>query len=369
MNVAFRVDASSRIGAGHVMRCVALARQVRRYGGQARFVCRVLRGDLIGHIRSLRFPVDTLAGDRPAGRADAEVRDARGTRRVLAGWPVDWLVVDHYDLGIAWEQAARSIGGRILAIDDVGRAHDADAVLDQSWRGPDRADPYDGRVPAAARRLLGPRFALLQPEYAWLRRLAPARGPVVRRVLVSFGGADPTHETEKVLAALSSRALAHLTADVVIGRSHRDPTRFEALARSNPALVIHRAVSSLAGLVLRADFAVGAGGISVWERLCLRLPAAVVAVAENQVASARALGAAGYVAWLGSADEATADDYGRALSAPHRPAPGADALVDGLGAKRSARFLFHAQASGGVARAARRTREGAGGAPVARGQA
>ena len=46
MQVAFRIDASTVIGGGHVMRCLVLADALREEGISALFVCREHHGHL-----------------------------------------------------------------------------------------------------------------------------------------------------------------------------------------------------------------------------------------------------------------------------------------------------------------------------------
>ena len=42
MNIAFRTDATSRMGTGHFMRCLTLADALKKQGAQIRFVSRGL---------------------------------------------------------------------------------------------------------------------------------------------------------------------------------------------------------------------------------------------------------------------------------------------------------------------------------------
>jgi spore coat polysaccharide biosynthesis predicted glycosyltransferase SpsG len=48
-----------------------------------------------------------------------------------------------------------------------------------------------------------------------------------------------------------------------------------------------------------ADLAIGAGGATVWERLCLGLPSLVVSIAENQEPVCKDLASAGLIKYLG----------------------------------------------------------------------
>ncbi|MDN3683974.1 hypothetical protein QW180_08515 [Vibrio sinaloensis] len=60
MEVVFRVDASTEMGSGHVMRCLVLAEALRKRQAQVTFACLPLEGNLIELIQSKGFQVVTL---------------------------------------------------------------------------------------------------------------------------------------------------------------------------------------------------------------------------------------------------------------------------------------------------------------------
>src|SRR4029079_4764741 len=53
------------------------------------------------------------------------------------------------------------------------------------------------------------------------------------------------------------------------------------------------AVDEMAALMAESDLAIGAAGVTSWERCCLGLPALVLVLADNQRKSAEALHEAG----------------------------------------------------------------------------
>jgi len=67
-------------------------------------------------------------------------------------------------------------------------------------------------------------------------------------------------------------------------------------------------------LMANADLAIGAGGATSWERLCLKLPALVVTLAENQQAIAAELNSMGLIRLLGHRDEVDESAISEALS-------------------------------------------------------
>lgn len=289
MKVAFRVDASLDIGTGHVMRCLTLASALRARGSECRFVCLELPGEMSARIAALGFPVSLLT------------EEAVATTFAAQSW--DWLVVDHYGLDARWESAMRPLARRILAIDDLAdRVHDADMLLDQS---PGRIESqYGALLPPDSRRLIGPRFALLRPQFAAARQssLARRKAPRLSRILLTMGGIDQPNATGRVLSALAGgRVGADTEVTVVMGGQAPALEQVRTLAASMPfACNVRADVVDMAGLMAASDLAIGAGGGTALERCCLGLPTIAVVLAENQRAGTRALAMHGAVAIIES---------------------------------------------------------------------
>jgi UDP-2,4-diacetamido-2,4,6-trideoxy-beta-L-altropyranose hydrolase len=89
----------------------------------------------------------------------------------------------------------------------------------------------------------------------------------------------------------------------------------------------------------QVDLAIGAGGSTTWERLCLQIPTILITVADNQLATARELHRRGLAEWLGSGDQVDEAVLRSALSQRLADPGGHDrrlggSLVDGLGEPR-----------------------------------
>lgn len=351
MKVVFRADASDQMGTGHLMRCLTLARELRLRGAEVRFVAREHRGHLVARLQDECLPVTVLPPPE-AEATDPDIygkwrgvpvaRDAGETLAAIGRQPADWLVVDHYGLGSDWETALRPGAHRILAIDDLPeRAHACDLLLNQNLGA--TCVP----LPPGARALLGPKYALLHPAFAERRGRVRNRDRAAGRVVVFFGGADETDLTGRTLAVLSEPEFSGLFADVVVGASSPHRERLVAQAATRPQTLIHGPMSHLADLLAGADVAIGAGGATTWERLCLGVPSVVTAVAENQVPACLALEAAGLALFTGT--KATWQPgllrtaLRRLIGAPDFAARLGDAgaaVVDGFGAKRVAEAML-----------------------------
>jgi UDP-2,4-diacetamido-2,4,6-trideoxy-beta-L-altropyranose hydrolase len=290
MRAVIRCDGSIRVGAGHVVRCLALADHLAAGGWTCTFatsdgLAEVYSGLADGGHRVLTLPreallsADALRACEPAG--------------------VDLLVLDHYAIGTEYQTACRSWARRIAVIDDLAdRGHDCDLLIDQA---PGRkADDYRGLVPRHCELLLGPRFALLRPEFRRHRAasLRARSAGTVRRLLISFGAADTKALTGRALEAVTALA-ADYVVDVVAGtsavaeRARRDLKRLGLKGR------VHHGTGEMAALLRDADIAIGAGGVSSLERCVLGLPTVTIISADNQRPSTLAMAAVGALYLVG----------------------------------------------------------------------
>jgi UDP-2,4-diacetamido-2,4,6-trideoxy-beta-L-altropyranose hydrolase len=327
MNVVMRTDASHLIGTGHMVRCLTLAGYLRAEGAKVLFISRDLPGglgDLAAQngfgLTDLPAPDDAHpSANSPDDYASwlgvSQEEDAAQTAEILrsGGLEVDWLVTDHYGLGETWERALRPSVRRLMVIDDLAnRPHRCDMLLDQNFYL-DLESRYDTLVPASCRRLLGPKYAVLRPEFHAARRRLVPRDGTIRRILVFFGGCDATGETIKCLEALSRLQLANVSFDVVAGMANERREVIAELGADIPGVRCHIRIDDMAEAMIQADLALGGGGTTTWERCYLGLPTITVSVAENQRIMLEAMGSKGAVWHLGNHDEVTVDDLAAAL--------------------------------------------------------
>jgi UDP-2,4-diacetamido-2,4,6-trideoxy-beta-L-altropyranose hydrolase len=286
MQIVFRTEASVQIGTGHVMRCLTLADALRLKGADCTFFCQDLTGNLIdliierGHHAVMLDTTESLQ------------TDAINTQRAIGSRTVDWLVVDHYALDHRWEKAMRPLSHQLMVIDDLAdRMHDCDLLLDQNLGRV--AEDYRQLVPRHATTLIGPRYALLRPEFASMREdsLARRKQPQLEHLLITLGGVDKDNLTGEVLQILRKCNLpTHLRITVVMGAHAPWLPNVQAVAAvmPRPTRVLVN-VNDMARLMTDSDLVIGAAGGTAWERCSLGLPSLVITAAQNQRSGALAL--------------------------------------------------------------------------------
>ena len=304
-NIAIRVDASVKMGSGHVMRALTLAQSLRGNGWTCFFFCRLHVGHLVDLIEANGFKVHRLPAIQNAKQfaneklhhaewlGVSQEQDAKDCIERLSE-PLSWLIVDHYGLDSRWERYLRPYTGKVMVIDDLAdRVHDCDILLDQNLYSNSAARYWD-LIPNSCISLLGPTYALLREEFALERHRLNPRGGKMERLLIFFGATDPMALVLKAVEAVAALGKEGVWVDVIAGTLNAQK---EEISKKCSEYGFHyfEQVSNIASLMAKADVAIGAGGTTVWERCCLGLPSIVSSVAKNQEEGVRFQAEAGLI--------------------------------------------------------------------------
>lgn len=353
MNIVVRADSSTAIGTGHLMRCLTLADTLRHQGAEVSFVCRDLPGNISEYVTGKGFkayrlpaplrPVTGASALKHASWLGVEMKqDLEDTLEIVDTLPaLDWLIVDHYALDFDWERAMRRKSKKIAVIDDLAdRRHDCDLLLDQNLYK-NMESRYDALAPGDCNRLLGPKYAMLRPEFAQVRQSLRVRDGSINRILVFSGGSDPSNETAKALEAIRLLNRRDLSVDVVVGGANTCRAAIKESCAGMPHATYHCQIENMAELMSEADLAIGAGGTATWERCFLGLPSLVITIAMNQLETTEYLSELGCVWFCGSAATVTssllAQRLARLLDEPLsvlKASVACQSIVDGAGCDR-----------------------------------
>ena len=303
MTVVVRADAGVELGTGHIVRCSALLRRLGIEPASVVLVTGSLTPGIRGLVDSIGWRVRTIEGSAE------EESDARATIDIIeAIGDVELLVVDHYRLGAAWENRVRGSIGRLVVIDDLAnRPHSCDVLIDPTLDevGSDR----HAEAVVTTARLLGPRFALLDPAYdSWKQR---ERHGQIRSWLVYLGGATCAADVIPLVTAfreINSPGVT-LTLTLVLGQAFVGAEEVRLLSDPLGGVWILDWTDQMPALLTEADCAIGAPGGAQWERCALGVPTLTVLTAENQEHDAQAFESAGTTRHLGPLAEMTVERW------------------------------------------------------------
>ena len=284
MDIVFRVDSSSKIGYGHLMRCLSLADALRKtLDIEIFFICKFLKGNAEKIIEERGYKVGFIKDTSNSSKFDWS-DDALKTINFISQYRPSWLVVDNYNIDYKWHSQIRPYVSNLMVIDEKhDRNFDCDLLLDQTF---DRQIwEYIDRVPEGCKILTGSKYSLLQSEFLELRKKAISRRKGTKKIqslLVSLGGSSLTNDYVLMILKAINRFKwkQKPRVDIVLG----DRNYISKIEELLPGFEcnVNTYVNNMWDFILKADIAFGAGGTSIWERCCLGLPTIAIGVAENQ---------------------------------------------------------------------------------------
>lgn len=359
MRVAIRVDASAKVGTGHVRRSLSLAQALRTLGADVCFVTRDLGINSQALIAEQDFD-EAIVLPPPASSFDpdpaiphgawAEVpteRDVAETVEALRAFAPYWVVLDSYAFDARWHYGVReALGCRIAQIDDVPDRRTAPDLLIDHTYAPDHRAKYAECLVGRVKILGGPRYALLGPAFFEAERYAFRAN--VCSVGMFMGGVDVGNYAAVVLDALDDAGFDG-EIEVVATSANPNLSALRDRVAARPGTTLSLDLRDLAQFFARHDLQIGAGGGASWERCCIGVPTLLVAVAPNQNTVAPALAEKGAVAFASEPTRACIAAELEALIPDTEQrrslAENSRELVDGHGASRVALAMLAATLS------------------------
>ena len=282
-----RADAGPKMGTGHVMRCLALGQAWQKMGGQVTIITSSLPARLAMRINTEEFELEMLPADRSPQEEIQIFNDH------IARQNPDWVVLDGYQFDDFYQESICLNGSRLLVVDDFGHGNHAgaDAIFNQNVY----AEIEDYTLQKKSQDIIaGLEFVLIRDEFdldhgppASNRKIAMGNA---KRILVTFGGADPHNTTLDVIRVLDQCAEAGTSVDVIVG--HCNPY-FESLKtaakQSRLSIRFHANVDRMASLLQRTDLAITAAGSTCYELCHAGVPMIAIPIVNNQIEVANCL--------------------------------------------------------------------------------
>lgn len=330
-----RTDAGTQIGAGHFMRCLALAQVWQENGGTAIFLM-APGAEKLGRRLQPSNIRDVRLSSPPGSIADAKETSETALRHQSA-----WVALDGYQFSSDYQRALKDSIAHLLLFDDLGDAdrYHADLLLNQNAY----AKPEMYRNSAGdSTLLLGADYLLLRREFREWSRSDRQIVPRARNLLITFGGSDAENATGETLQALAMLPASPMNVRVLVGASSPHHPELERLAAKLPHSVeFETDTLRIAQEMAWADVAISAAGTTSWELAFMGLPSLLVTLAENQQGCAEYLDSHGIAVNLGWRHKVQPAKTAAALNALAADAEKrremssrGQALIDGLGADR-----------------------------------
>ena len=340
--IFIRVDSSTKIGYGHLIRCLALADTLKK-SFKINFICTNLNGNLISQICKKKFEVFRF--NTKSQRINVK-KDAEKTISIIKKYrnKKSLLILDSYILSQEWENRVKPYVKRLIVIDDLmDRKHSCDLIIDQNLHT-QMNSLYTKSVPKNCIKLLGPDYAILRNQFIAQRKYAKIRSLPLKNILVSFGGSDNENHTLHALTSLK-KLNSDVNVNVVTGTANIGKKIIKNFCKKNFNYNYFEQVENMVKLMQVADLCIGSSGTTTWERCCVGLPAIAIVTSNDQKDIASAVSKNKCIINLGKIKKSDNVNYVRLMknlknSELQNMSRNCMKLVDGKGAARISKYIF-----------------------------
>jgi len=276
-NVLFRVDATPEIGAGHLIRCLALAQKLLKSGINPIFMTRTKKRFLLERIKQENIEICCV------NKEINSIEDSILLNEIADRKNAYWVVLDGYSfLNQEYQEAVIKNGKKLLCIDDLAENHFVcDAVINQNIF----AKKLKYSCESFTKLFLGTKYLLVEDEFRELINWERPISTKAKNILVTLG-ASSTYTTKvmlKICKAINLLKDSSLHVKVIQGFNFISPTELNILkAQNNSTIEFLPFQYDILNLMKWADIVITAAGSNLWKTILTYAPMMIFLVAENQ---------------------------------------------------------------------------------------
>lgn len=288
VKIGIRADGGPNIGIGHIERCLTLSQQLRKDGAEIFFITK--RNKSVSEkIRAEGFDILEFSPDLNL------VEDLRYTLHKLNIKRAKIAITDSYAIEEYYLNQLAALTELITIDDFASFSFPSDIVINQNIY----ADKLKYRsLTSKTKFLLGPKFALLRPEYSNLeRRKIESK---IKKILITLGGADFHNLTPRILEVLGAID-QDFSITIMIGTfftSQRQIMKAMQKFQSKTIRLI-RFKNEFHKILFEHDLAITGGGTTTYALAATGTPALSFRLANNQKQNIQSLANYGTLIDLG----------------------------------------------------------------------
>jgi len=261
LNIVFRVDATQKIGVGHLMRCISLSEELTKRKNVCYFLSKIDNNYLINKINEINIY--------------KKISHNEEIFKFLNENDVDWIITDHYDIKSQYIKKIQKNGYNVLSIDDTSQIHYySDIVVNQNI-GSEKLKFSSEKYTEF---LLGTKYVMLRDEL--LKRKEKIGKKDVKKILITLGGSDNDNITLKILRSIENKQIEIL---LLIGCFNPFYNEIKNYAKKNKNIKIIISPKNMADIYLGTDISISAGGSTCYELAYFGIPNIIITLANNQL--------------------------------------------------------------------------------------
>lgn len=274
MKILIRADGGVNIGMGHIMRTLALAKELKKYFDIS-YVCKISGENIadeiygeyskgINKVLSSGFNVEVVRENRLL----EDLGDLKG----------DILITDSYDVDDKYFSLVGGMFHKSIYIDDMCLYNfkNVDMIINQN------INAENSNYKTNAKLLLGCKYAMVRNEFKNISA-KNIKGNAYD-IMITMGGTDPFFVTLKLLDYLKNE---HYKLHVVIGKYFDDSYIEKLKSYDNLKNIKFYYNADMCSLMKNADICISAAGSTLYELCAVGVPSVSITMAKNQIEVAK----------------------------------------------------------------------------------
>ena len=299
-----KANGNDAIATGHIRRCMTIAHELMLKGCEVQYILSDEDSDHVLHELSEEGG-DCYDSIILHTKYSQPLQDMEAMRVLMDEEKPDFLLIDSYFVTQEYFEKLRELikelglNTKLGYIDDLYKFdYDVDFIVNYDLKVPE--DFYSAKV-----QLLGGQYAPIRRQFGGAEFKIRSHA---KRVFLTAGGTDHYSIIRDVLNEIyfdenspcrDVLDFTGITCEVIVGPLFDEDyvKELQDMADKNAAITLYYNPSNMADIMRKCDFAISAGGTTLYELCAIGVPTVVYSMADNQVQCVQAfdeLGAAKY---------------------------------------------------------------------------
>lgn len=274
--IGIRADANDIVATGHMMRCITIAKQLKKKGEKVCF----FMADGYGTSLLEAADMDYVCLNT---KWDAMEEELPQLLTELSQKGCHKLLIDSYRVTSKYMEEIRK-KCKIIYIDDLfEQIFPVDMII--NYNAYHTKFPYREAYESGVKLLLGTSYVPLREEFSIGNHvnLDGNHKELSQHVLLSCGGGDVHNALAGILTeAVRRDELKDMVFHTIVGGFNRNVEELRQLSGSSKQIVLHDDVKHMAELMSQCDAAVSAAGTMLFELCAMQVPTVFFVSADNQ---------------------------------------------------------------------------------------
>ena len=293
MKFFFKAEANTKIGGGHLHRCISIAKEVITKGHEVAFIFADSTVQSKDKIRALNWPIFQINKSQELSVEPYLEFIPKGSFILF-----DTDNPEFYSGTLINELRSHNITTACYTITDQFPI-DTDILVNTNVV----SKTHTYHTPNYTQQIIGSEYLIFNEQFR-KEKIFPSVPSNQCSALVFLGNADFNQITTKVLTALTIGEPSFDHVNILIGGLNPNAEAIKKQAATLPfAYTIHHNISDLKPLYQITDVAITAAGMTMWEMALYKIPQLVIASSPREATYTNYLNQHHYIKYLGEFSE------------------------------------------------------------------